>query len=112
MVAILPRNDNDWSLLLRKPTTKLRVIIVGAGVAGLSAAIGIKRAGHFPIVLERTKTIAEVGAGIQLAPNNMRILDRFGVLPEVLRHTTLLERTSIRRWKNNEELASAPLMPG
>ncbi|KAG9559033.1 FAD/NAD(P)-binding domain-containing protein, partial [Aureobasidium melanogenum] len=112
MVAILPRNDNGWSLLLRKPTTKLRVIIVGAGVAGLSAAIGIKRAGHFPIVLERTKTIAEVGAGIQLAPNNMRILDRFGVLPEVLRYTTLLERTSIRRWKNNEELASAPLMPG
>ncbi|KAH0169347.1 FAD/NAD(P)-binding domain-containing protein, partial [Aureobasidium melanogenum] len=112
MVAILPRNDNDWSLLLRKPTTKLRVIIVGAGVAGLSAAIGIKRAGHVPIVLERTKTIAEAGAGIQLAPNNMRILDRFGVLPEVLRYTTLLERTSIRRWKNNEELASAPLMPG
>ncbi|KAH0352181.1 FAD/NAD(P)-binding domain-containing protein, partial [Aureobasidium melanogenum] len=112
MVAILPRNDNDWSLLLHKPATKLRVIIVGAGVAGLSTAIGIKRAGHIPIVLERTNTIAEVGAGIQLAPNNMRILDRFGVLPEVLKYTTLLERTSIRRWKNNEELASAPLMPG
>ncbi|KAG9658289.1 FAD/NAD(P)-binding domain-containing protein, partial [Aureobasidium melanogenum] len=112
MVAILPRNDNDWSLLLHKPATKLRVIIVGAGVAGLSAAISIKRAGHIPIVLERTKTIAEVGAGIQLAPKNMRILDRFGVLPEVLKYTTLLERTSIRRWKNNEELASAPLMPG
>ncbi|KAH0280801.1 FAD/NAD(P)-binding domain-containing protein, partial [Aureobasidium melanogenum] len=112
MVAILPRNDNDWSLLLHKPATKLRVIIVGAGVAGLSAAIGIKRAGHIPVVLEQTNTIAEVGAGIQLAPNNMRILDRFGVLPEVLKYTTLLERTSIRQWKNNEELASAPLMPG
>ncbi|KAG9841542.1 FAD/NAD(P)-binding domain-containing protein, partial [Aureobasidium melanogenum] len=111
MVAILPHNDNSWSLSLRQPAKKLKVIIVGAGVAGLSAAIGIKRAGHIPVVLERTKTIAEVGAGIQLAPNNMRILDRFGVLPEILKFTTLLERTSIRRWKNNEELASAPLMP-
>ena len=75
-------------------------------------SLGIKRAGHIPVVLEQTNTIAEVGAGIQLAPNNMRILDRFGVLPEVLKYTTLLERTSIRQWKNNEELASAPLMPG
>ncbi|KAG9639121.1 FAD/NAD(P)-binding domain-containing protein, partial [Aureobasidium melanogenum] len=91
---------------------KVEGYIVGAGVAGLSAAIGIKRAGHDPIVLERTKTIAEVGAGIQLAPNNMRLLDRYDVLPEILKYTTLLERTSIRRWKNNEELASAPLMPG
>jgi len=72
---------------------------------------GLKRAGHTPIILERVKEIAEVGAGIQLAPNNMRILGRFGVLPELMKYTNLLERNSLRRWKDNEELGTAPLMP-
>lgn len=46
-----------------------------------------------------------------MAPNNMRILGRFGVLPEIMKHTNLLEANSLRRWQNNEELGSAPLMP-
>lgn len=63
------------------------------------------------IILEQVKEIAEVGAGIQMAPNNMRILGRLGVLPELMKYVNLLESNSLRRWKDNEELGSAPLMP-
>ncbi|GAB7346252.1 hypothetical protein MBLNU457_4981t1 [Dothideomycetes sp. NU457] len=101
---------DDWNNSL-KPEKPLKVIIVGAGMAGLTAGIALKRSGHNVIILEQVREIAEVGAGIQMAPNNMRILGRFGVLPEILKHTNLMERNSLRRWKNNEELGTAPLMP-
>lgn len=55
--------------------------------------------------------IAEVGAGIQMAPNNTRILGRFGVLEDILKYTNLLESISLRRWKDNEELGTSPMMP-
>lgn len=117
---------DDWQA--QQPEKKLKVIIVGAGIAGLSTAIGrdsslmsmngsdclagLKQSGHTPIVLEQVKEIAEVGAGIQLAPNNTRILGRFGCLSGLMEKTNILERNSLRRWKDNEELGTAPLMPG
>ncbi|KAG9691592.1 FAD/NAD(P)-binding domain-containing protein, partial [Aureobasidium melanogenum] len=101
---------DDWEA--QQPEKKLRVIIVGAGIAGLTTAIGLKQSGHTPIVLEQVKEIAEVGAGIQLAPNNTRILGRFGCLPQLMEKTNLLQRNSLRRWKDNDELGTAPLMPG
>lgn len=46
-----------------------------------------------------------------MAPNNMRILGRLGVLPEIVKHCNFMTKNSLRRWKNNAELGSAPLMP-
>lgn len=77
----------------------------------LTSCAGLKRSGHSVTILEQVKKIGEVGAGIQMAPNNMRILGRFGVLPDLMKHVNLLEANSLRRWKNNEELGAAPLMP-
>ena len=56
--------------------------------------------------------MAEVGAGIQLAPNAARVLARFGVLEALMEKTIPLERNSLRRYANNEELMTVPLMPG
>lgn len=55
--------------------------------------------------------MAEVGAGIQMAPNNMRILGRWGILPEITKHCNFMSSNSLRRWADNSELGSAPLMP-
>lgn len=62
-------------------------------------------------VLEQVQEIAEVGAGIQMAPNNMRILGRFGVLPEIVKYCSFMKNNSLRRWQDNSELGTAPLMP-
>ncbi len=42
----------------------MRVIVVGAGIGGLSLAIGLRRAGHVPVVLEQAPRVEAVGAGI------------------------------------------------
>ncbi|KAK8048639.1 hypothetical protein PG994_010369 [Apiospora phragmitis] len=56
----------------------LEVGIIGAGIGGLSAAIGLRRAGAHVEVFERSNFADEVGAAITITPNGSRILDSWG----------------------------------
>ncbi|KAF5002059.1 hypothetical protein FDECE_10738 [Fusarium decemcellulare] len=58
----------------------LRVSIVGAGMGGLAAALSFARKGFKQVhVYETAPALGFVGAGIQIAPNLIRVLDRLGV---------------------------------
>jgi 2-polyprenyl-6-methoxyphenol hydroxylase-like FAD-dependent oxidoreductase len=61
----------------------MRVIIVGGGIGGLSAAIALQRRGHEVVVLERARRLEAVGAGITLFANAMSALERIGVADAV-----------------------------
>jgi 2-polyprenyl-6-methoxyphenol hydroxylase-like FAD-dependent oxidoreductase len=50
--------------------------IIGAGIAGLSAAIALRRSNHKVIVYERSSFKQEIGAAISIPPNATRVLDR------------------------------------
>ncbi|KAH6695069.1 salicylate 1-monooxygenase [Plectosphaerella plurivora] len=59
---------------------KLRIAVVGAGIAGLTAAIALQKHEHIDVqIYERTAELREVGATIALGPNGLRTLDRLGV---------------------------------
>jgi salicylate hydroxylase len=60
---------------------KLRVTVAGAGIAGLCAAIALRRAGHIVHVYERSGLNNEVGAAIHLPPNATRALLAWGLDP-------------------------------
>jgi 3-hydroxybenzoate 6-monooxygenase len=60
------------------------VLIVGGGIGGLTTALSLARNGRSVRVLERASAFAEVGAGIQLAPNSTRTLDQLGLLEAVV----------------------------
>lgn len=57
--------------------------IVGAGVAGLTAALALARHGIRCDIFEQAPQLAEVGAGLQISPNASRILGMLGVLAEL-----------------------------
>ncbi|KAB2726172.1 FAD-binding protein [Brucella intermedia] len=59
--------------------SKGRILIAGAGIAGLSAALELAARGWNVRLVEKAETLSEVGAGLQLAPNAMRHLQRLGV---------------------------------
>lgn len=61
----------------------LAVVVVGAGIGGLAAALALSRAGAAVTVLERENAVSEIGAGIALWPNGVACLHRLGVGAEL-----------------------------
>ncbi|KAI1298362.1 FAD binding domain-containing protein [Xylaria venustula] len=85
----------------RDEQSRLNVIIVGAGLGGLGAAIAILLAGHDVTVLEAASDIGEIGAGIQILPNATRILFSWG-LQEILEpYITWPQKCNFFGWKGN-----------
>ncbi|KAF5612500.1 hypothetical protein F25303_14365 [Fusarium sp. NRRL 25303] len=62
----------------------LKVAVVGAGLAGLGAAIAMNREGHDVEVFEQSSFLHEVGAAIHIPPNATRILKEWGFSPDDL----------------------------
>lgn len=74
----------------------MNVVVVGGGIAGLSTAIGLARAGVPVTVLEQAARFDEVGAGLSLWPNAVRALDALGVGERVRRRSRESRRAVIR----------------
>ncbi|CZR53489.1 probable 2-polyprenyl-6-methoxyphenol hydroxylase and related FAD-dependent oxidoreductases [Phialocephala subalpina] len=103
--------------IVRGEESKLKVVVVGAGLGGLGAAISILLAGHDVLVLESASEIAEVGAGIQVLPNSSRVLQTWGMKPMLSRYATRPKQLNMLGWKGNlissmDFHASAAQYPG
>jgi len=72
-------------------TTKPKVLIIGAGIGGLTAAIALRQAGFQVEVFERASELKEIGAGIGLSANATRVLGHLGLLLQLLDRGTAIK---------------------
>jgi salicylate hydroxylase len=89
----------------------LRVGIIGAGIGGLTAAVALRQAGFGVDVYEQAPELTEVGGGINLGPNAVRVLRRLGLGPALDRDGVRPLFTRQRRWQDGRTLQRAVLNP-
>ena len=81
-----------------------KIIIVGAGVAGLTAALCLRKSGHDATVLEQAPALQDIGAGIQLSPNALHVLNAIGVCDKLESKADIPTEVSIRDFKSGTPL--------
>jgi salicylate hydroxylase len=90
---------------------QLTIVIIGAGLGGLSAAVCLARKGHKVTVLERNAGLSEYGAGIQLSPNATRLLDSWGLSAEFRKYCGFPTFSVARRFSDGAEIGLNPQNP-
>ncbi|HEY7035425.1 MAG TPA: FAD-dependent monooxygenase [Thermomicrobiales bacterium] len=87
----------------------MRVLIVGAGIGGLTAALALRQAGFDAHVYEQAGVLREVGAGVAVGPNAVKVLHRLG-LAEALRAVGVVPHSlDARDWQTGAVLGRVPL---
>jgi 2-polyprenyl-6-methoxyphenol hydroxylase-like FAD-dependent oxidoreductase/protocatechuate 3,4-dioxygenase beta subunit len=96
--------------MVASPAGTPRVAIVGAGIGGVAAAAFLRHAGLPAVVYEQAAQLTEVGAGLVLAPNAVRLLRRLGVMDKLLGRAVPLDvGWEFRRWENGQVLSAEDL---
>lgn len=85
----------------RMPDTD-RILIAGAGIGGLTAALALLREGFDVLVLEQAAALREIGAGFQLSANGTRVLFALGLEDAVRSVAWEPKGKEIRLWNTGE----------
>jgi salicylate hydroxylase len=80
------------------------ITVLGGGIAGLAAAIALTRRGARVTVLEQAEAIREVGAGLQISPNGVAVLQALGLGEELERIGQRAEAVSLRDYSAGREV--------
>ena len=89
----------------------MKVVIVGAGIGGTALALSLARLGVDYVLLEQAPAFTEVGAGIQLSPNGVRVLESLGLGEELAGFCTEPDYHKYSLWDTGETVSRTPLMP-
>lgn len=90
----------------------MHVVIVGAGIGGVAAALALSQSGIRSTVLESAPQLGEIGAGIQLGPNAFHVLNRLGMGEYLLKGAVYVDSFrlmdsakggQINRWSYGED---------
>jgi salicylate hydroxylase len=85
------------------------IIIAGAGIGGLTAALALTRAGFRAVVLEQAERLEETGAGIQLSPNASHVLMGLGIKERLGSRAVVPDAVSLMSARAGGEIARLPL---
>lgn len=86
-----------------------KIVIAGAGIGGLCAALALAKRKFEVAVYERNPQLGEVGAGLQLSPNAMHVLQNLGVAEEVKAKAFRPEAAVMRHYVTGKPYFTIPL---
>ena len=85
------------------------IVVAGAGIGGLTAALALAAAGARVTLLERRDALAEYGAGVQLSPNATRVLAGLDLLDRLSTIALDPQAVRVRRGRDGADLVRFPL---
>lgn len=88
----------------------LKVIIIGAGMGGLTTGIAMRQAGYEVEIYDRVSQLRPAGAGISLWSNGVKVLNRLGLSQEIAAIGGQMDRVSYRS-QTGEKLTDFSLKP-
>ncbi len=91
------------------PRMNLPLLVAGAGIGGLGAALALARQGQAVTVLEQAPAFGEIGAGLQLGPNAVRVLADWGLLPALREAAAFPEALRVRDARSGRSLGQLTL---
>ncbi len=87
----------------------LRVGVIGGGIGGVALAVALRQRGLEAAVFERANAFGEVGAGIQVTPNAVKVLRALGLLPALQAISFTPQALVGRNWRSGREMFRTPL---
>ena len=96
---------------LGRNLSRIPLLIIGGGIGGLATALAASRGGYSAHVIEKAQEFTEIGAGLQLAPNATRMLDRLDILGDVKKHATFPQRLVMMDAVSGQEITALDLGP-
>lgn len=87
----------------------MSVVIVGAGIGGLTTALALRAQGIDVQVLEQARELTEIGAGLQIASNAVRVLDDLGLAEQLAEVSVAAKGIRFRDLASDELLFETPL---
>ena len=80
-----------------KTNPKFNILIIGGGISGFGASIGLARTGHTITVLERSASLQTFGGGLLISSNALRVLEEYGLLGKLKEVSEEWERHTVFR---------------
>lgn len=84
------------------------IVIIGAGIGGLTAALALQQAGRKVAIYEQTVTLGDVGAGLTLASNGSRIVQHLGLGTVLEESGVIPERGAVKHYRTGRTLVDIP----
>src|SRR5690348_18496317 len=91
--------------------SSLKIGVIGGGIGGLTAAVALRQAGFDVDLYEQAAELTEIGGGINMGPNAVRVLRRLGLGAGIDHEGVQPISTHQRRWQDGRTLQKAPLNP-
>ena len=86
-----------------------KILIAGGGIGGLATALACGRQGMATQVFEKKRVLSEVGAGVQLGPNVLRVLEAWGLRSAIDAVACFPQRLEVRSALSGALLGTLPL---